>query len=184
MTVRYVIDPKARWSDGYPITATDFEYNWQQIVRIGRNWRRPGFLVGYRDIKSITGSDGGKTVTVVFSSPYSDWEGLFANLDPCPHSGADRMGRAFAGFHASEVISGGPFVVSSCATGKRLVLTRNRQVLGNPSSLAEHRVPCRTVEPGLHSGVEGGSVSIAEVTPSPQIDEALANDQGPSARSR
>ena len=41
-----------------------------------------GVLAGYRDIKSISGSNGGKTVTVVFKSPYSDWEGLFANLIP------------------------------------------------------------------------------------------------------
>ena len=35
MTVSYQIDPKATWSDGYPITAADFVYNWQQQLRIG-----------------------------------------------------------------------------------------------------------------------------------------------------
>ena len=43
MTVSYVIDPKATWSDGYPITATDFEYNWQQQLQASPVLASPGF---------------------------------------------------------------------------------------------------------------------------------------------
>ena len=64
-----------------PDHRADFVYNWQQHLLTHRCWHRPS-LAGYRDIKSISGSNGGKTVTVVFKSPYSDWEGLFANLIP------------------------------------------------------------------------------------------------------
>src|SRR5579875_3380651 len=42
----------------------------------------PASTAGYSQIKSITGSNNGKTVTVVFSSPFSDWKSLFADLMP------------------------------------------------------------------------------------------------------
>ena len=184
MTVNYVIDPKATWSDGYPITAADFEYNWQQQLQASPVLASPGFLAGYRDIKSISGSNGGKTVKVVFISPYSDWEGLFANLIPA-HI-AERAGwvSAFAGFHPSDLISGGPFIVSSLEKGKRLVLTRNSRYWGAPAHLQSivFRVE-RSDQNSLASlaSLKKGSVSIAEVTPSPQVDEAIARDQALSS---
>ena len=176
MTVTYVIDPDARWSDGYPITATDFVYNWQQIVRTGRELASVGVLVGYRDIKSITGSDGGKTVTVVFRSPYSDWEGLFANLIPA-HI-AERTGwvRAFAGFHASEVISGGPFVVSFVQPGKRLVLTRNAKYWGTPAHLQSIVFLVERSQQDSLTGLRNGTVSIAALTPGAPLNGTIARD--------
>jgi peptide/nickel transport system substrate-binding protein len=37
---------------------------------------------GYDSIQSVTGSDNGQTVTVVFSKTYSDWKGLFGSMYP------------------------------------------------------------------------------------------------------
>ncbi len=96
MTVSYVIDPKATWSDGYPITATDFVYNWQQQLLASPLLASPAFLAGYRDIRSISGSNGGKTVRVVFNRRYSDWEGLFANLIPAHIADARMVARGRA----------------------------------------------------------------------------------------
>lgn len=177
MTVNYVIDPKATWSDGHPITATDFEYNWQQQLLASPALASPGFLAGYRDIKSITGTNGGKNVRVVFSSPYSDWEGLFANLIPA-HIG-ERAGwtSAFAGFHASNLISGGPFVVSSLVKGKRLVLTRNTRYWGPPAHLQRIVFRVERSDRASLAGLSSGKVSIAEVTPSSQVDNTVARDQ-------
>ncbi len=135
MRVSYVIDPKATWSDGYRITAADFEYNWQEILRNAADLAPAGVIAGYRDIRSISGSNGGKTVTVVFTSPYSDWEGLFANLVPAHIAERNGWASAFEGFHPAEVISGGPFIVSSLRPGKRLVLTRNSRYWGAPAHL-------------------------------------------------
>ena len=83
MTVSYVIDPKAQWSDGYPITATDFIYNWHRApVDRSATCPLPASSPAIATSSSISSSNGGKTVTVVFKEPYSDWEGLFANLVP------------------------------------------------------------------------------------------------------
>ena len=41
MKVSYQIDPKATWSDGYPITAADFVYNWHNSCVSRRSFRSP-----------------------------------------------------------------------------------------------------------------------------------------------
>ncbi|MGC9963598.1 MAG: ABC transporter substrate-binding protein, partial [Acidimicrobiales bacterium] len=174
MTVIYVIDPKATWSDGYPITATDFVFNWQHQLRIAPSLPSAGYLAGYRDIKSIAGSDGGKTVTVVFSTPYADWEGLFANIIPAHIAGRDGWVSAFAGFHRSDLISGGPFILSSFEPGKRLVLARNSRYWGSPAYV--HSIVFlveRSAQASL-VGLRNGKVSIAEVAPGPGLERAIA----------
>ncbi|MGO9962692.1 MAG: ABC transporter substrate-binding protein [Acidimicrobiales bacterium] len=177
MTVSYVIDPKATWSDGYPITVADFEYNWQQQLRFGPSLASTGLLAGYRDIKSVTGSDNGKTVRVVFDSPYSDWEGLFANLIPAHIAGRKGWASAFAGFRRSDLISGGPFIVSSLEKGKRLVLTRNPRYWGAPAHLQSIVFLVERSEQATLAGLKKGGVSIAEVTPGPQVNGAIASDE-------
>ena len=177
MTVSYVIDPKATWSDGYPITATDFEYNWQQQLQASPVLASPGLLAGYRDIKSISGTNGGKTVRVLFKSPYSDWEGLFANLIPAHIAARGGWVSAFAGFHPKDLISGGPFIVSSLEKGKRLVLTRNPEYWGTPAHLQSIVFRVERSDESSLVGLKDGRISIAEVTPSPQVDIALARDE-------
>ena len=39
-------------------------------------------IAGYRDIASVTGSNGGHTVTVKFKKTFADWQVLFDNLVP------------------------------------------------------------------------------------------------------
>jgi len=80
-TVVYKIKPNAVWSDGTPIDASDFVYNW--LVNAGAD---PNMLsaapAGYNQISSVVGSDSGKTVTVTFSTPFPDWKSLFGLLLP------------------------------------------------------------------------------------------------------
>ena len=57
------------WSDGVPITAADFKYAWEQ-QRGDPVVSSPDVasIAGYRDIASVTGSNGGHTVTVKFKT--------------------------------------------------------------------------------------------------------------------
>ncbi len=84
-TVVYSINPRAVWSDGVPITAADFVYAWrQQRLPAGSvpPAEQAASIQGYQDIRSVTGSNGGRTVTVVFSTPFTDWRLLFDSLLP------------------------------------------------------------------------------------------------------
>ncbi len=108
-TVVYTINPSAVWSNGQPITAEDFIQLWHSVIR-SSGWRPD---IGYRDIASISGDPGGKTVTVVFAKPYGGWSGLFDNLLPVdlypPTAGASQSGvgaGAGAGAGTSQTGSG------------------------------------------------------------------------------
>lgn len=105
-TFVYKINPKASWNDGTPITADDFIYYWR--TNNGKDCPPPpasdstqtkGCLpqstAGYDRIKSVTGSDGGKTVTVVMAKPFSDWKQLFGAGYPLyPAHVAERLSSA------------------------------------------------------------------------------------------
>jgi peptide/nickel transport system substrate-binding protein len=108
-TLVYKINPKAAWNDGTPITADDFVYYWR--TNDGKDCPPPpasdstqtkGCLpqstAGYDRIKSVTGSDGGRTVTVVMAKPFSDWKQLFGAGYPLyPAHIAEKLSGAKAG---------------------------------------------------------------------------------------
>ncbi len=172
-TVVYTLNPKAVWSDGTPIGVADFIYNWHQQVLWAPHLPFPGLAAGYEAISSITGSNGGSTITVRFSQPYTEWESLFADLVPA-HIG-ERYGwaTAFQGFNASRVISGGPFEITSFTPGQQLVLSRNPHYWLAKAVLA-HIV--LQVEPDNRalSDVEGGLVDIAQAPAGAAVAEAVA----------
>lgn len=77
-TVTYQLNQGAAWSDGTPIAAEDFTYLWRQMTT-NTDVVSPA---GYQLISSIQSADAGKTVTVVFRTPYADWRTLFSPLLP------------------------------------------------------------------------------------------------------
>ncbi|WP_073952221.1 ABC transporter family substrate-binding protein [Streptomyces kebangsaanensis] len=108
-TLVYKINPKASWNDGTPVTADDFIYYWR--TNNGRDCPPPpesdasqtkGCLpqstAGYDRIKSVTGSDDGRTVTVVMAKSFSDWKQLFGAGYPLyPAHVAEKLSGAKAG---------------------------------------------------------------------------------------
>ncbi|MBR7834589.1 ABC transporter family substrate-binding protein [Actinospica durhamensis] len=136
-TVVYKIQPNAVWSDGTPINADDFIYNWQ--VQNGTDANiAAATTTGYQDITSVTGSDNGKTVTTVYKTPFGDWKSLFTNMYPA-HI-AKEHGNNEASFNWFQTnplpVSGGPFVVSSVSGDKTsVILKRNTKYYGKQSPL-------------------------------------------------
>ena len=81
--VTYHINPKAVWSDGQPITSTDFKYTWDQIAH-GKDIYD---TTGYTNIASVDDTDP-HTAVVTFKTPYADWKSLFGGIYgdlPEPH---------------------------------------------------------------------------------------------------
>ena len=143
-TVVYQINPKATWSDGVPISASDFIYNWQAqsgnpaYKDVGGKAYIPASTAGYASIKSVTGSNNGKTVTVVFSSPFSDWQSLWGAGTPfLPAHTAQKVGfdNGFQTFGPADQVSGGPYTIQSYAQGQSLVEVRNPHYWGTPGKL-------------------------------------------------
>lgn len=125
-TVVYKIQPKAVWSDGTPINADDFVYNWEVQNGTDANIDAAS-TVGYDDIASVTGSDNGKTVTTVYKKPFPDWKSLFINMYPAHIAKQHGNNEAsFTWFQSNPLpVSGGPFVVSSVSADHTSVILKD-----------------------------------------------------------
>lgn len=140
-TIVYQINPKAVWSDGVPINADDFIYNWEaqsgnpKFTDVGGKAFEPAGTAGYNQIKSVTGSNGGKTVTVVFSTPFGDWQSLFGDLIPAHIAEKVGFNNGFQTFNSAVKVSGGPFEIQSYTQGQDVVEVRNPKWWGTPAPL-------------------------------------------------
>lgn len=76
--IRYRIRPGAQWSDGTPISGSDFRYLHATLLA------NAGVAdsAGYERIKAITVSAGGREVDVLVDGPMPEWRSLFRNLLP------------------------------------------------------------------------------------------------------
>jgi peptide/nickel transport system substrate-binding protein len=113
-TIVYTLNPKAVWSDGVPITARDFIYAWQQQrADAPDDPNSVASVEGYRDIRSVKGSDKGRTVTVVFHTLFADWQMLFADLLPAHIMETVGWNPQCPSVSAAIDLSGGPFEITS-----------------------------------------------------------------------
>jgi len=138
LTIQYVINPKAVWSDGVPVTADDFIYAWQSQrgdgVDIDGQPDQVASTLGYRDVASVTGSHGGRTVTVVFARPYADWRIMFDHMVPAHIARTVGWNHGFATFNPTVDLSAGPLFVASI-TGGTAHLVRDPSWWGTKSVL-------------------------------------------------
>jgi len=106
MKVTYRLNPRAVWSDGTPITSSDFKYTWQQITT-GQDIADP---TGYEQIENVDDADP-KTAVVTFGAPFAAWRDLFGGFyGVLPRhllEGKDRAAEMQAGYRWS----GGPWLM-------------------------------------------------------------------------
>ena len=142
-TIVYQINPKAVWSDGVAINADDFIYAWQsqsgspKYTDVGGKAFEPASTAGYNQIKSVTGSNGGKTVTVVFSKPFGDWQSLFSDLMPAHIAKTVGFNNGFQTFNSAVKVSGGPFEIQSYTQGQSLIEVPNPKWFGAAPKLSK-----------------------------------------------
>jgi len=163
-TVVYQIDPRAVWSDGVPISANDFTYAWQSqkggATDLDGTPDSVASTLGYRDIASLTGSNDGRTVTVVFKTPFADWPSLFDDLLPAHIAEQVGWNHGFDSFATGVFVSGGPWEVLAWQPGTEIVFGRNPRWWGSPPTL--DRVVVRAVGPeGLSAALARRQVQVA-----------------------
>jgi peptide/nickel transport system substrate-binding protein len=170
-TIVYTINPKAVWSDGVPINADDFIYLWQALSGnakfkdVGGKAFQPASTAGYSSIKSVTGSNGGKTVTTVYSQPYGDWQSLFSDLVPAHIATKVGFNNGFQNFGPSVEVSGGPFMISSYTKGQDLIEVPNPKWWGAPvkvSKLVFKIIPDDTQMPAALQNGEADAANPAQ----------------------
>lgn len=148
LTIRYVLNPKAVWSDGVPVSAADFIYAWQSQrgngVSVHKHPDAVASTIGYRDIASVTGDNNGKTVTVVFSRPFTDWRVLFDEMVPAHIAQRVGWNHGFATFSPARVLSAGPMMLQSVSAAGTAVLVRNPAWWGTKAVLDQVTVSVST----------------------------------------
>lgn len=180
--VTYRLRPEARWSDGRPVSAADFEFSWQ-IQRSSDPARGDCSdllsTLGYDQIRSVAGRDGGKTVEVTFSPPFADWRSLFdQQLFPAPLMDRGKPAANCAMIRkgwpvADEVpISAGPWKIdgASVDVGKgTVVLTPNPAYWGPRPKLDQLIWQSFSSDPeAVVNALASREIDVAD--PEPQID--------------
>ncbi|GAA2241175.1 MULTISPECIES: ABC transporter family substrate-binding protein [Kitasatospora] len=131
--VTYKINPKAKWSDGKPISYQDFKAVWQST-----NGKAQGYNIadssGYDQISGVERGADDQEVKVTFSTPYADWQNLFNPLVP-----ASMLATADV-FNTGSVekvaVFGGPMKIGSIdKSAQTVTLVRNPDWWGTPAKL-------------------------------------------------
>ena len=161
-TIVYTLNPKAVWSDGVPITAADFKYAWEQ-QRGDPVVSSPDVasIAGYRDIASVTGSNGGHTVTVKFKTTFADWQMLFTNLVPAHVMEKVGWNPSCTTVNPAIDLSGGPFEIES-VTGQTITLVQNPKWWGTPANARSITVHVASSTEQLAQWMSSGFVQVAQ----------------------
>jgi peptide/nickel transport system substrate-binding protein len=170
LVVHYAFNAAATWSDGQPVGCDDVYLAWvadNGLVRAtatGLPLFQASSTTGWDQISDVACSPDGKTATVTYATPFSDWKSLVAGLLPAhvvaAHAGlasAAAIRTAYAaadaptldkiaafwnsgfstehGFDPSVDLSAGPYRISQIATDQSVTLVRNERYWGPPGQL-------------------------------------------------
>ena len=166
LTIQYVINPKAVWSDGVPVTADDFIYAWQSQrgdgIDVDGQPDQVASTLGYRDVASVTSSHGGKTVTVVFATPFTDWRVMFDHMVPAHIASRVGWNHGFDTFNPAVDLSAGPLVLQSVSPEGTAVLVRNPTWWGYLRCSSTVTVERRAEPGGMDQGAERRQQAVSQ----------------------
>ena len=165
--VTYQIDPKAAWSDGVPITVSDFVYTWEAdsgnpaFTDVRGAAFTPASTAGYSQVASVTSPAGQPdTVTVTFSTPDPDWRSLFSPLIPAHIASAVGFDSGFVN-PVTAVVSGGPYEITSYVPGGDITLARNPDWWGPAGDLASITFQLLSSSTQVAEGLTAGELDAA-----------------------
>lgn len=188
--VTYKINPAAVWDDGTPVTAEDFVFNWKtQNTRDCPDCETPG-NGGYDQITSVAGSDGGKTVTVTYAQPFTDWKGVFNSAAPLypAHIAAQQgdlntpagLKAAFDYFGTTVAnYSAGPFKVENWQPNTALTLVPNPTWYGATKPKLD-RLVLRVITDATQEPIALQNDEVQVIYPQPQVDLVTQVSQIPN----
>lgn len=133
--VTYTLNSAAQWSDGTPVTISDFRYLHQQII----GDKSASESAAYSRIKSIEPGKSG-SIVVKFDQPFSGWKELFHHLLPSHIYGAENQSFATM-MDGKAAASGGAYTVTSLDDGRgKLELRRNDRYWGKTPAATDRLI--------------------------------------------
>jgi peptide/nickel transport system substrate-binding protein len=136
-TLTYRIQPRARWSDGVPVTARDFVFTLR--ARIARKDQLDEATRGVVEQVRSASAVGAKAVRVVLRERHAGWHSLFGNILPRHALAGEDLGSIWADGivnpKTGRPIGSGPFLVERWERGEQLTLVRNPRYWGRRAYL-------------------------------------------------
>jgi len=102
------INPKAKWSDGTPITEKDFETQWTALKDPSGKYQIAS-STGYDRIGSVKQGKDEREVIATFDKPFADWMSLWSPLYPAKYQ--DSPEHFNKGYLNKIPLTSGPFKV-------------------------------------------------------------------------
>jgi peptide/nickel transport system substrate-binding protein len=195
LTVKYTFSDNAVWSDGNQLDCDDAVFNW--LTRNGKSGDKgfaPASTSGWDQMAKPQCADGDKAFTVVYDTPYADWEGQFATFEPAHIAeaqggvtdiiaAADKptdpglakiiefWNKGWAlnpGELKKDIMPAvGPYIIDSWTAGQSLTLKANEKWTGKKP--AASTIVVRYIEDTAQTqALQNGEVNIIE--PQPQVD--------------
>ncbi|MGH3717702.1 MAG: ABC transporter family substrate-binding protein [Pseudonocardiaceae bacterium] len=191
-TIVYKIKPDAVWSDGTSITAEDFSYNWK--LQNGRDCPNCSVSTtsGYDQVRSVVGSEGGKTVTVTLTKPFTDWKQFWSGGSPIypAHIAAQHgdittprgLAASFTWFGKNTpTYSGGPYQVDTFRNNESVTLVPNPRWYGPRPKL--DRLIYRIITDANQEPTALQNREVQVINPQPQVDLVRQVDRIPGVSS-
>ncbi|GAA4921585.1 peptide/nickel transport system substrate-binding protein [Stackebrandtia albiflava] len=168
MTVEYVLQDGVQWSDGTPIGVDDFVYT--QAVQDPSKCAEclAAFTEGYSDITSIEASEDGKTITMVYSEPFSEWRALFNYILPAHVAeGYGDLATSFNEGFSKNVpeFSGGPYIIQDYTDGISMTMVPNPNWYGEGPNLETITTRYITGQGEQLTALQSGEVQLVYATP-------------------
>jgi peptide/nickel transport system substrate-binding protein len=147
------INPKAKWSDGTPITEKDFETQWQALKDPTSKYQIAS-STGYDRIESVKQGKDEREVIATFSKPFADWKSLWSPLYPAKYQ--DTAEHFNKGYFNKIPVTAGPFKVDKIdKSAKTVTMTADPNWWGAKPKL--DRIITRSLEgdAGVNAFVNG-----------------------------
>ncbi|GAA3160289.1 ABC transporter family substrate-binding protein [Planomonospora alba] len=161
--VTLTLNPKAKWSDGKPITWQDYEAQWKAMNGKDADYR-VATTTGYQDIESVKRGRSDHEVVITFAKPFGDWQSLFIPLYP---RGTNDTPEAFNNAWVNKMpVTAGPFKFGRFdQTAKTITVDRDDAWWGEKAKL--DRIVFRALESdALVGAFTNGELDTFDVGPS------------------
>jgi peptide/nickel transport system substrate-binding protein len=173
LTIAFKFKQSAVWSDGKPVTGADFRATWQVYVNPANNVIS---RAGWEEIKSVTAK--GKSVTVVFKTPYAAWESIVSGgpgVWPAHLIAGKNMNEMFVN---SIPVSSGPWRFHSWQRGTQLTVVKNTRFKAGPAMKLDRVVFRYILDTNARfQSLKAGEGQVMEPQPQLQIADFLRDSK-------
>ncbi len=179
----------ALWSDGQPITASDFEYAWQRAIKIETAAPYASHFFYIKNAQNFYEGNGSledvgikalddKTFKVTLEAPTPYFLSLITRPAFMPvRKEIIESGDESWFFNKETAISNGPFVLESYASGDKIILKKNENYW-NADSVAIDQINCMMIVESSTAltAFQAGNLDIINNVPTQEITRLLSED--------